>query len=417
MKLLKNHIINTLISKFSIAFCLMGVVIITSQTLGAEGRGLISYVLLIITIAQVISEFVGGSALINLAPRIRMVNLVWPTYLFTILVVGMLFLVMKLNGNNFIPAWLTALIALFLCLSNINLNIILGKQRINQRNGIQFLYTLLLLAGVYYVYWIQKGTEVVPYFNILAFSYIIGFILSLLQLFSLADKGSTEPVHLSSDIFKFGFWSQMAQLVNLLNYRIAYFFVERDFGLEQLGVYGNSMTVGDMMKIPGQSLGQVQHNRIINHSEPERFGLKLTKRYLTLNLVLYLLQAIVIILLPAIFWTWLLGADFITLKNVVLYLLPGFIALGLATSFSYYFHALNKFKTVLIANLATLLTFMVSYLLLLGSLGFEAVLISFSIAYVVQLLLLAILFFRKDKGSYRPLKDIRYWWRLQFNKG
>jgi len=306
MKLLKNNIINTLISKFLTAFCLMGVVIITSQTLGSEGRGLISYVLLIIAIAQVISEFVGGSALINLAPRIRTINLIWPSYLFTILIVGILYLVMRFSGNNFIPAWLTALIALFLCLSNINLNIILGRQRINQRNGIQFLYTLLLLSGVYYVYWIQKGTDVVPYFNILAFAYIIGFILSLLQLLSLADKGSIEPLQLSRDIFKFGFWSQLAQLVNLLNYRIAYFFVERDFGLEQLGVYGNSMTVGDMMKIPGQSLGQVQHNRIINHSQPERFGLKLTKRYLTLNLVLYLLQAIVIILLPALFWTWLL---------------------------------------------------------------------------------------------------------------
>jgi O-antigen/teichoic acid export membrane protein len=416
MKLLKNNIINTLISKFLTAFCLMGVVIITSQTLGSEGRGLISYVLLIIAIAQVISEFVGGSALINLAPRIRTINLIWPSYLFTILIVGILYLVMRFSGNNFIPAWLTALIALFLCLSNINLNIILGRQRINQRNGIQFLYTLLLLSGVYYVYWIQKGTDVVPYFNILAFAYIIGFILSLLQLLSLADKGSIEPLQLSRDIFKFGFWSQLAQLVNLLNYRIAYFFVERDFGLEQLGVYGNSMTVGDMMKIPGQSLGQVQHNRIINHSQPERFGLKLTKRYLTLNLVLYLLQAIVIILLPALFWTWLLGSDFITLKNVVLYLLPGFIALGLATSFSYYFHALNRFKTVLAVNLATLITFVVSYVLLVGNLGFKAVLISFSLAYVVQLMLFVVLFFRKDKGSYHPLKDIKYWWRIQFSK-
>lgn len=416
MRLLKNHIINTLLSKFLIAFCLMGVVIITSQILGAEGRGLISYVLLIITIAQVVSEFVGGSALINLAPRISIINLIWPAYLFAFLVIGAMYFVLKISGNNFIPAYLTALIALFLCLSNINLNIILGRQRINQRNGIQFIYTLLLLSGVYYVYWIQKGTEVEPYFNMLAFTYIIGFILSALQLFSIADKGNPERVHLANEIFRFGFWSQLAQLVNLLNYRIAYFFVERDFGLEQLGIYGNSMTVGDMMKIPGQSLGQVQHNRIINHNLPEQIGLKLTKRYLTLNLVLYLAQAVVILLLPSMFWSWLLGADFSTLKTVVMYLLPGFVALGLATSFSFFFHALNRFKLVLTANIVTLATFVIGYVMLMEDFGFNAVLIAFSAAYTLQLIFFIIAFFRKDKSNYKPIRDVKFWWRMMFSK-
>jgi len=410
MKWIKNNIINTLLSKFLIAFCMMGVVVITSQTLGAEGRGAISYVLFIITIAQVLAEFVGGSALINLAPKERIVNLIWPSYVFSLIVALILFFIMRGEHDLLIPSWLMACIALFLCLCNINLNLILGRQLINQRNAIQFIYTLLLLSGVYYVYGLDGQREIQPYFNMLAFTYVIGFILSTLQLFRIADKGNPEPIKWVKEIFQFGFWSQLSQLINLLNYRIAYFFVEHDFGLDQLGIYSNGMTVGDMMKIPGQSLGQVQHNRIINQEKLDSHHSKvLTSRYLTLNLILYIGQAAVILLIPAVFWTWLLGADFLSLKQVILYMLPGFVALGIATSFSYYFHAVNQFRTVLLVNIITLTIFVLGYFRLTHEYGFMAVLISFSVAYVIQLFCFVVLFFLKSKGRFKPLDDLRYW--------
>lgn len=400
MKVLKNHILNTLISKLLIAFCSMGVVIITSQVLGAEGRGVISYLLLLIMLAQVVAEFVGGSALINLAPNEKLINLLVPSYVAAILVSTGLWVIVSYLETVAVAPWLLALICLFLCIANINLSLILGRQGINKRNAIQFSYTILLLSGVYFVYWINGELSIVPYFEMLAFAYAVGVLLSTIVLLQVSKPLDFIGFEWTKKIFKFGFWSQLSQLINLLNFRLAYFFVERDFGMASLGIYGNAMTIGEMMKIPGHSLGQVQHNRIINKTEDSYFAKSITGKYLVLNMVLYALQWIVLLALPGVLWSWLLGGEFSTLKSVLLILLPGFVAMGVATSFSFYFHAINRFKTVLLVNLVTLFTVIIVYYSLKNSLGFDAILYAFSTAYTVHLLLFVGLYYRQQNTPF-----------------
>ena len=407
MTMLKNHIINTLISKLLIALCSMGVVVITSQILGAEGRGVISYVLLLIMLAQVVAEFVGGSALINLAPNERLINLIVPSYAVSIIVSAGLWVVTSFTHTAPVPPWLMAIICLFLCLSNVNLGLILGRQQINKRNVIQFSYTLLLLAGVYVVYWVDKSPSVEPYFKMLAFTYFMGFILSGFVLFQIAKNEDFLNFSLSKELFTYGFWSQLSQLINLLNYRLAYFFVERDFGMASLGIYSNAMTIGEMMKIPGHSLGQVQHNRIINNSSATEYAKQITAKYLALNIVLYAAQWVVLLLIPSILWSWLLGNDFTSLKTVLFILLPGFVAMGVATSFSFYFHAINRFKTVLLVNLATLFTVIVVYYGLKSNLGFNAILYAFSTAYCLHLLLFVVLYFKQKNANFQFVSIVK----------
>jgi len=400
MSIYKNHIINSLISRFLVAFCMMGVVVVTSHVLGAEGRGKIGYYLLIITLAQGLVEFLGGSAIINLSPKHKTINLLLPSYLLSFLVsitlFGYLLAVEKLDPINGIYLSLSCL---FLGLSSMNLSFILGRKQINQRNFIYLFLNLIFLASIYYFYWIDNNTsDYFAYFRLFMFAYMVGFILSIIKVFKLSSQDDMNGFEWKRDLFFYGFLSQCGQLVNLLNYRISYFFIESHYGMAKLGVFSNAMTVGDMMKIPGQSIGMVQHNKIVNHRNEVHYGLRITPRYLAINTILYLFQWFFILMLPSFFWTWLLGAEFETLKTILIILLPGFVALGISTIYAHFFHAVNAFKTVLLANTIGLFILIVSSFVLMPIQGFNGVLYAIDLGYASILMVLIIAYGRK-KGE------------------
>lgn len=388
----RKYIVFTLVFKVLIAFASMGIVIITSQKLGADGRGMISYVLLLISLAQLVTDFIGGSTLINLAPKEKLINLLIPSYIAQVIVSMGLAVIFIHIVNLEISTLLVFLTCLLLGLVNINLSLILGRSFINTRNGIQLFYMLFSLFAVFIVYYVFESANVNDYFNILIFSYALGFLCSVIFLFRIRKKDDFEEFKWNPLLIKWGFWSQLSQVINLLNYRIMYFFIERDYDMAKLGVFGNAMTVGDMLKISGHSLGQVQHNRIITSKNLENEANRILPKYLALNFLLYGLQAIILILIPATFWVYLLGVDFSDLKNQIILLLPGFICMGISTSFSFHYHALSAFKKNLLVNFCTLLSFLIAYYFLKEHYEFNSIHISFSISFGVQLLIFVLLY-------------------------
>jgi|GEM_PF-1591913 len=410
----KNQIINALVSKFLVAFCMMGVVVITSQVLGAEGRGKIGYYLLIITLAQSLVEFLGGSAIINMAPKHKTINLLLPSYLLSFLVslglLGYLILHQHLDLAN---SLYMSFCCLFLGLSSMNLSFILGRKQINQRNLIYLFLNLIFLGSIYYFYWIgNNSTDFFAYFRLFMFAYLIGFVLSSIKVFQVSNKEDFIHFEWKKDLFFYGFLSQCGQLVNLLNYRISYFFIESNYGMARLGIFSNAMTVGDMMKIPGQSIGMVQHNRIVNHHKDIHYGLRITPRYLALNSMLYLIQWFVILMLPGYFWSWLLGAEFETLKAILMLLLPGFVLLGISTIYAHFFHAINAFKTVLLANSTGLFILVACSFILMPTYGFNGVLYAIDLGYASILVVLIIAYRKKKIEMSYSTKTLKQHWNL-----
>jgi O-antigen/teichoic acid export membrane protein len=394
----QKYILTTLIFKVLIAFASMGIVIITSQKLGAEGRGIISYILLLISLAQLISEFIGGSTLVNLAPKEKLINLMVPSYIAQMIVSVLLSFIFIGITHLMVSAWTIFFTCLLLGTVNVNLSLILGRSFINTRNTIQLIYMLLSLGGVFMMYQVNESRLIQDYFNVLMFSYAIGFIISSIVLINKSTSTDFDQFKWNPLLIRWGFWSQLSQIVNLLNYRIMYFFIEKDYGLSKLGVFGNAMTVGDMLKISGHSLGQVQHNRIIRSVYKLKVSRKILPKYLLLNFVLYMFQGAILIAIPAGFWVYLLGADFAELKIQIILLLPGFIAMGIATSYSFHFHALSAFKINLLVNAATLLIFIIAYYTLVSAYGFQAIHISFSVAFVMQVILFVIIYLLDNKN-------------------
>ncbi len=387
----KDSVLAVMISKFGVAFCMMGVIIITSKTLGALGRGQISYYLLIIAMTQVIIEFIGGSAIVNLAPKNKIINLILPTYFATTLISLGLAVFLFFNFNISFNLLINLVISCALMsYTAVNIAIVLGRKKIAFANLLQLFQAFIFLGVVFFVFYVEHLDNFGLYFNLLSGTYFLIFLLSIVGLKQVKRENDFSVFQFKKELFVLGFWSQCSQMVNILNYRISYFFVENNYGMQELGLFSNSMTVGDMMKIPGQAIGQVQHNKIVNHSNPKRYGLKITPRYLFINAFLYLLQGVVIFLIPAYFWIWLLGADFTELKTVLNILVLGFVFLGISTIYSHYFHAINQFRIILYANitgLAVLVSFTYFSLPILGLKGIIWAVVADYFAIMIYLLL------------------------------
>ncbi len=372
---------------------MLGVVIITSQKLGADGRGIISYLLLLLTLSIALADFVGGSSLVNLSAKHKMIDLILPTYLAVFLLSGCLMIYLTFFSSLF-SFWdhlILSFTAILVGIFNINLNILLGRKKINLRNTLHLLQSLLFLLLII-IGFLIVGTGYIFYFYALFFSYFIVVLYTFIALKNNSQSLDFSEFRLKKVIFQFGFWSQCAQLINLLNFRLSYFFVENHFGFAKLGLFSNAMTVGDMLKISGQSIGQIQHNQIINYNKAVYNGVKKFNQYFLLNLFIYILQGVFVLMLPAVFWIYLLGAEFASLSKLLLYLVPAFILLGISTIFSHFFHAINHFKTNLLSNILGLFAFISIYFLTKNQLGFQAILIGLIVNYAVILATLYICF-------------------------
>ncbi|MBL4655359.1 MAG: hypothetical protein JKY33_06015, partial [Bacteroidia bacterium] len=80
-----KKIISTIGSKFLITGLNFATVILTTQALGAEGRGEVSLFFLNIVIVMMFNDFVGGGALVYLIPRNEPFKVLIPSYIWGIL--------------------------------------------------------------------------------------------------------------------------------------------------------------------------------------------------------------------------------------------------------------------------------------------------------------------------------------------
>ena len=103
-----KKILNTFIVKILAAICSLFLLILTTQYLGAAGRGLISILTASIGMFSLVSGFIGGTALVYLIPKYKsrtfLKQVIFFSYLWIILVSSSGVFILYLTG--FIPQYL-----------------------------------------------------------------------------------------------------------------------------------------------------------------------------------------------------------------------------------------------------------------------------------------------------------------------
>ena len=361
-----NKVLGTIGSRLLIAFVSLTIIIITSKQLGAEAMGTISLIILGITIVQMVNNFVGGSALIYLIPRFEICKLIVPSYIWALLTAIVCSYI--LNFFNLIPNEYfihVFFLSLIQSISSVNLNILLGKEKIKQYNFITATQIIILIGVLIFMIFEQNNKDVYAYITALYISYLFTMCASMIiafRLFKFTKLNNLKEV--LQNIFRFGSYVQVANIIQLLNYRLSYFLVENFISRAALGVYSVGVQLSEGLWLTGKSMAIVQYSKISNTDDKE-YAKKITLLFGKISFLITFFLLIVLLLIPYNFFTFLFGKDFSELPVVILSLSSGILFLSLSFSLSHYFSGIGKhYHNSISSSIGLIFTIILGYILI-----------------------------------------------------
>jgi len=346
---LTDKILGTFFNRLLTTLIMFTVVIINTNQFGAEGTGTIALVILGLTILQVLSNFVGGTTLVYLTPQRdngQLITLSYAWMLVSSAIGTMVLLLLKLIPDGY-ALYLFALSVIY-NVYFIHISIMQGKEDIKLFNILQLTQALLLIVLLTATLLLHRlgGREVHIRIYLFAFlcSYLVPCIISCIYIFRHVRFDSFKGIwRLFGEMVKLGCWTQLANLAQLLTYRVNYYFIQRFINhSKSLGIYDLGNKISEAVWIIPKSICVVEYARISNCQDPE-YTKRITLLLLKFVLAVVLAAVLVLWLLPASLFAWIFGPDFAGSKPVINSLLPGIVALSCHSILSHYFAGHGKF--------------------------------------------------------------------------
>ncbi len=347
MVAIKKGIFSIFLSKVIVGILGLLTVVVLSNYLGTQGRGQISLFLSSVALLQLIIDYGNNTSIINLSYQYNKLNL-WKSAVLWILMVSLLAQLVVFFIPSFLFLYLVPITAFLYSIFNLNNLILMGQQKVTQRNVLLVvlpLFMLLLFIGLFFVN--QQSINAYPMAFLLALSVSIIISFKFVLPFLSASEGSFE---FNKRILSNGFWIQTSQVIQFFNYRFCFFLIAIYVGESQLGIYNNAIVLAESIWILGHSMGQMLHMKILN-SEDENRQWQLTGKFIGINFLGSSLLLILLILIPNSFWEILFSKDFSSMSKLFPFLGLGILSFSISNIINHYFHAKNEFKIILISNL------------------------------------------------------------------
>lgn len=336
------------------------VVIINTNTFGAEGTGTIALVILGLTLLQVLTNFVGGSTLVFLVPQKDNFQLLILSYLWMIISNSIgLFLLYHLK---LIPTEYTIHLLILTFTYSIyytHVSIMQGKEEIKRFNLLQLQQVILLISALIGLILWSKSQSIVPTIDLYLYAFIFSYLVPMSVSFvwiirNITISSMSGSRQLLVEMFRLGFWTQIANLAQLLTYRINYFLIAKFIGRKPLGIYELGTRLSETVWIFPKSICLVQYARIANEQAGD-YAQKLTISLFKIVFIFSLIAVLILLAIPANLIAWIFGPEFITSKPVICSLLPGIICLSCMSVLSHHFAGYGKYWINAICSLIGLI--------------------------------------------------------------
>jgi len=388
----------TFISKFLAAVFSFLIVIITSKLIGAEGRGEISLFVLGITLSLLLNNIIGGSALVLLASDKKPLQLLIPSYLWAI-VSSILIPITLLATTNISYHLLYHIffISLIQSLGSVNLNLFLGLKKYYLFNIINLLQVLVLFTVISVFMFLLDMRTVSDYITAMYISFILQtlstywFLIKFINLeFTLEFRSTIRS------ILNLGVIIQVCNIVQLLNYRFAYFILEKELGIGILGVFATATALAESVWLISKSISMIQYAEIAG-SKDKTIARRSTIRFAKLSLAASTIIYIPLLFIPENIFAFIFGVEFKEIGTQVILFSPGILAFSFSTILAHYFAGFGRNSiNLLISSVGLLMTIVLS-VVLIPSMGINGAAISVSSSYIGTTILYLVIF-KQDVG-------------------
>jgi len=377
-------------------------VIASTHLLGADGRGVIGIFIATYSMIMMFIQFIGGSPIIYLSNKHSYGHLLFPSYIWSLIVggfaYGVLCLYPALDEDYQVHI---CLIAILHSLWMVNSFVLMGKERVKDHNLLQLLYILFLMVGFISIYSLAFSS-VYAYIYALYIANVIVLVLSVILVIpdwrsSLINVEASFSQTLKK-LLSLGFWAQSANLLQFLNYRLSYFILISYVSIGNIGIYSAAIQVGEALWIIAKSFSLVLYARVSNEADEQKaqnISLILAK----FSFIFTTFLCILILLIPDSLFQVIFGDDFIGISKLLLYLFPGISAFGFSILISSYFSGIGKFYINTLSSFIGLIITIIACYLLIPVYGTTGAAIATSFSYCTSALFLVICFIRFRKIS------------------
>ena len=380
------------------------IAIIISRTLGDTGSGTQSLVTATITFILIFSEIVGGTSIINLAPRhsfkkMLVASVLWAGLIAVIMGFGIWLFYPKLESELVCHVAILSFISL---LSNINFRFLVGREEIKKANYNTLLQPVILtLVLVSYYIVLKKRDEHV-------FGYIIGLYAAyggtfLLGVWMLRKEYAQIPHDkdrdygpVLKDLFKYGFLNQTGHFVQFFNLRLSYFLLDSYIGRGEVGVFSRSVSLAESIWIISNSIALVQYARIAN-ADDRAYSQKLTLDLSKICLLVSAVAIAVLCLLPAEFYIFVFGKDFGEMAHLIRILAPGILFYCVFLILGHYYSGIGRYQMNTFAALCGLVSTFVCGFTLVPKYNVTGAAITSAVSYTVNAVFLFVFFVKESR--------------------
>ena len=347
--MIRNRYLQTFLIRTATALISVVTVIVTSRYLGAAGRGELALLGAATGIAVVLAGFVGGPAIVYLVPRFPLRAILAPTYGWIVLVSAFVYGGVRIW--NLVPAWLAIHVGLLAAVSSINTahnNVLVGQQRVLHANrlamagaasGAIAVLTLFLVVGLREVWAAVLAT------------YLAGFVALLGGFASLRRSASDFDAIGGQQVWsnvRLSLVAQVGTLLQLLNYRLSFFVLEKNGGSASVGVYSIAAVVAESVWLLGGSIALVHYSETSNTKSLED-ARRRTVRLARISLLGTLAIVGGVVAVPSAVFTAVLGKDFSQVRGVVALMSPGIVSFAFALLLCHYFAGIGRYAVNTVA--------------------------------------------------------------------
>lgn len=342
-------------------------VLLTTRLWGAEGRGMIALFATDLGLISIFtSVFSGSSTSFNLRKYVP-ADLFLPISAWAFIVSLISALLYHFIGRNdyslylFIAATLMGYITFFNSL-------FIGKQSINRYNLILVLQPLLLLLILFIFYYFDTSYYTYFYAQCVSLMILLSICFFLNDCSLLINRASFKEVSIS--LFKFGFQTELSNILQFLNYRLSYYFLGYYSGLASVGIFSIGVSLSEIVWKLSGSISTVQYSRLLAQKKTLEAKQETTKMawYCCGFTIFFLLIAIVI---PSEVYGWVFGDEFMDAKSILVFLSPGVLAIAVSNVFGHYFSAFGELKILILKSLFGVIATLVLSIILIPKLGIE----------------------------------------------
>lgn len=388
-----KKILHTFVARFLISLLNFVIVIFTARFLGAYVRGEIAIFILSVTLINIVNNFIGGSALVYLSPRNKVFRLIIPSYIWAVITSFLFsYILILFNLIEIRYFWHLAILSFLLSFNSVNLNVLLGKEKIVLNNNLNFLQIAILFVGLIAMIFVIKEKSINAYLFPMYISFGLASIISFIKITPFLEIVSLKNINpMLKQFIRFGFQIQMAAIFQILNYRLSYYLIDKMYDKSMVGIFSIGVSLAEAVWLLSKSIAMVQYARIANTND-EEYSINLTRQLAKLSLYGTVLLLLPLLLFPRDGIAWIFGEAFRNVDIIILWLSPGILALSVSTVFTHYFSGKGKNIINTIASAIGLVVTIIACIILIPLFGINGAALSASLSYCLALIYLYIKF-------------------------